>query len=235
MPELTHPLFYHSTFLINFGTDKQKQLTVNKVDYFVPLYLDNVFDKPNEQNEACFNSAMARKRRPQVNVFDKPNEQNEACFNSAMARKRRPQVNVFDKPNEQNEACFNSAMARKRRQQANVNANAAIERGQSDACIDSAEREQRRPKANCCLITLQLLPNHTATVAQSPTKYCPITDQSGNSCDPIGQYLQHQAQMASSAHALPSMLRTDTHTSRHSHLKSFCKNACTFAPTLIFY
>lgn len=183
MPELTHPLFYHSTFLINFGTDKQKQLTVNKVDYFVPLYLDNVFVKPNEQNEACFNSAMARKRR----------------------------------------------------QQANVNANAAIERGQSDACIASAEREQRRPKANCCPITLQLLPNHTATVAQSPTKYCPITDQSGNSCDAIGQYLQHQAQMASSAHALPSMLRTDTHTSRHSHLKSFCKNACTLAPTLIFY
>ena len=125
---MTHPLFYHSTFLINFGTDKQKQLTVNKVDYFVPLYFDNVFDKPNEQNEACFNSAMARKRRQQAN------------------------------------------------------ANAAIERGQSDACIDSAEREQRRPKANCCPITLQLLPNHRPSIAQSLTNRATVAMQLGNTC-----------------------------------------------------
>ena len=47
----------------------------------------NVFVKPNEQNKARFNSAMARKRRMKSNVFVKPNEQNKARFNSAMARK----------------------------------------------------------------------------------------------------------------------------------------------------
>ena len=54
----------------------------------------NVFVKPNEQSEACFYSAMARKGAFPVNVFVKPNEQNEACFYSAMARKGAIPVNV---------------------------------------------------------------------------------------------------------------------------------------------
>ncbi len=55
---------------------------------------DNVFDKPNEQNEARFNSAMARKRRMKSNVFVKPNEQSQAGLSYAMARKRRMKSNV---------------------------------------------------------------------------------------------------------------------------------------------
>ncbi|MBR3373747.1 MAG: hypothetical protein IKG75_07070, partial [Bacteroidaceae bacterium] len=48
----------------------------------------NVFVKPNEQNDACINSAMARKGGcEETNVFVKPNEQNDTCINSAMARK----------------------------------------------------------------------------------------------------------------------------------------------------
>ena len=34
---------------------------------------------------------------PEQNVFDKPNEQNEACINTAMARKRRMKSNVFER------------------------------------------------------------------------------------------------------------------------------------------
>ena len=49
----------------------------------------NVFVKPDEQNKARFNSAMARKGAMKWNVFVKLNEQNKARFNSAMARKRR--------------------------------------------------------------------------------------------------------------------------------------------------
>ena len=47
----------------------------------------NVFVKPDEQNKARFNSAMARKGAMKWNVFVKPDEQNKARFNSAMARK----------------------------------------------------------------------------------------------------------------------------------------------------
>ena len=48
----------------------------------------NVFDKTNEQNDACINSAMAKKGGfKETNVFDKTNEQNDACINSAMAKK----------------------------------------------------------------------------------------------------------------------------------------------------
>ena len=51
------------------------------------MKLKNVFVKPNEQNKARFNSAMARKGAIKWNVFVKPNEQNKARFNSVMARK----------------------------------------------------------------------------------------------------------------------------------------------------
>ena len=47
----------------------------------------NVFVKPDEQNKALFNSAMARKGAMKWNIFVKPYEQNKARFNSAMARK----------------------------------------------------------------------------------------------------------------------------------------------------
>jgi hypothetical protein len=58
------------------------------IDFFVYLpRKTNVFVKPNEQSEACFYSAMARKGAIPVNVFVKPNEQSEACSDSAMARK----------------------------------------------------------------------------------------------------------------------------------------------------
>ena len=49
--------------------------------------MPNVFVKPNEQNKARFDSAMARKCAMKWNVFVKPNEQNKARFDSAMARK----------------------------------------------------------------------------------------------------------------------------------------------------
>ncbi len=48
----------------------------------------NVFDKPEEQSEARFSYALARKRLTQLNVFDKPEEQSEARFSYALARKR---------------------------------------------------------------------------------------------------------------------------------------------------
>ena len=51
------------------------------------MKLKNVFVKPNEQNKARFDSAMARKCAMKWNVFVKPNEQNKARFNSVMARK----------------------------------------------------------------------------------------------------------------------------------------------------
>ena len=47
----------------------------------------NVFVKPNEQSEVCFDFAMARKRRMKSNVFVKPNEQSEVYFDFVMARK----------------------------------------------------------------------------------------------------------------------------------------------------
>ena len=48
----------------------------------------NLFAKPNEQNDACIKSAMARKGGcEETNVFVKPDEQNDACIKSAMARK----------------------------------------------------------------------------------------------------------------------------------------------------
>gem|GEM_PF-2302795 len=52
-----------------------------------PSSMPNVFVKPNEQNKARFDSAMARKCAMKWNVFVKPNEQNKARFDSAMARK----------------------------------------------------------------------------------------------------------------------------------------------------
>ena len=51
------------------------------------MKLKNVFVKPNEQNKARFDSAMARKCAMKWNVFVKPNVQNKARFNSVMARK----------------------------------------------------------------------------------------------------------------------------------------------------
>ncbi len=42
-------------------------------------FYSNVFAKPNEQNDACIKSAMARKGGcEETNVFAKPNEQNDA-------------------------------------------------------------------------------------------------------------------------------------------------------------
>ena len=65
----------------------------------------NVFYKPDEQNEARFNSAMARKGGMKFNVFDKPDEQNEARFNSAMARKGGMKFNLWHGCHKKSEGC----------------------------------------------------------------------------------------------------------------------------------
>ena len=53
----------------------------------------NVFDKPDEQSQACLSFAMARKGAMKWNVFDKPDEQSQACLSSAMARKGAMKMN----------------------------------------------------------------------------------------------------------------------------------------------
>ncbi len=55
----------------------------------------NVFDKPEEQSEACFSYALARKRLTKLNVFDKPEEQSEARFSYALARKRLTKYIIY--------------------------------------------------------------------------------------------------------------------------------------------
>ncbi|MDY5320772.1 MAG: hypothetical protein SPG93_03760, partial [Prevotella sp.] len=52
-----------------------------------PDILQKLFDKPNEQSQACLDSAMARKGGRWTNLFDKPNEQSQDRLSSAMARK----------------------------------------------------------------------------------------------------------------------------------------------------
>ena len=55
----------------------------------------NVFGKPEEQSEACFSYALARKRLTKLNVFDKPKEQSEARFGYALARKRLTKYIIY--------------------------------------------------------------------------------------------------------------------------------------------
>ena len=52
----------------------------------------NLFDKPNEQSQACLDATMEGKVGAGHNLFDKPNEQSQARLSSAMARKggRKP-------------------------------------------------------------------------------------------------------------------------------------------------
>ena len=75
----------HIQYKIVIKTRKDKSIGVK----LTPNCLGNtnVFVKPNEQNKARFDSAMARKCAMKWNVFVKPDEQNKARFNSAMARK----------------------------------------------------------------------------------------------------------------------------------------------------
>ena len=66
--------------------------------------------------------------------------------------------------------------------------------------------------SNCCPITLQLSPTHTATVAQSHTNQAILAHQSGNTCSSECKW--HRL------HTLLRKLCSYKTTSRHSHLKS---------------
>ena len=57
----------------------------------------NLLIKPDEQNQACLNYAMAGKSCAKVNLLIKPDEQNQACLNYAMAGKSCAKANLFRK------------------------------------------------------------------------------------------------------------------------------------------